>query len=412
MLTELFGGHEVKILQINSVCGIGSTGRIATDIHGTLEDLGYESWIAFGRGEPSGCNNNIRIGKKTDNYKHLIKTRMSDRHGFGSLKPTIQFIENIEQLKPDVIHLHNIHGYYLNIKVLFEYLKKINIPIVWTLHDCWPFTGHCTYFDYVGCDKWKDGCHHCPQTHEYPKSLYIDNSEKNFFDKKEIFSGVQNLTIVTPSLWLKKKVEKSFLNTYSVVTINNGIDTDIFKYIKGNEIRNELKISPESYMVLAVADFSSERKGLKHVLNVAGKMKDCEFVIVGLNTSQMEKLPDNVKGILKTNNPEELAALYSAANVFINPTLEDNYPTTNLEAISCGTPVVTFDVGGCREQINESNGRLVKKGSVEDFIAAIRSYEKNTNTNDVINNKETRKKIDKKVANMLYVNLYYKVIKS
>ena len=222
----------MKILQINSVCGIGSTGRIATDIHNILIEQGHESYIAYGRDLPKNCDNAIRIGTKIDNYTHVAKTRLLDKHGFGSKQATIEFIESVKELNPDIIHLHNIHGYYINIEILFNYLKEANKPVVWTLHDCWSFTGHCSHFDYIGCNKWRTGCFDCPQKQEYPKSILVDNSKWNYNKKKAIFNGLKKLTIVTPSNWLAELVGDSFLKKYEIITINNGIDTAIFKLRK------------------------------------------------------------------------------------------------------------------------------------------------------------------------------------
>ena len=219
----------MKALQINSVCGIGSTGRIATDIHEILIKQGHESYIAFGRGLPKNCDAAIRIGSKYDNYVHAALTRVLDRHGLGSKKATQEFINKVEKIDPDIIHLHNIHGYYINIEILFNYIKDANKPVVWTLHDCWSFTGHCSYFDYVNCDAWVDGCKNCPQKKDYPASFVFDNSQTNYLLKKQIFTGVKNLTIVTPSKWLAGLVKKSFLKDYPVQVINNGIDLDIFQ---------------------------------------------------------------------------------------------------------------------------------------------------------------------------------------
>ena len=222
----------MKVLQINSVCGIGSTGRIATDIHHILTEQGHESYIAYGRNLPMNCENTIRIGKKFDNYSHVAFTRIYDKHGFGSIKATKEFIEKIKELNPDIIHLHNIHGYYINIELLFDYLKKANKPVVWTLHDCWAFTGHCAHFDYIQCRKWQTGCEKCPQKTSYPSSYIFDHSKENYKKKKEIFTGVNNLIIVTPSKWLANLAKKSFLGDYPIEVINNGIDLDHFKPIR------------------------------------------------------------------------------------------------------------------------------------------------------------------------------------
>lgn len=360
----------MKVLQINSVCGIGSTGRIATDIHNILIEQGHESYIAYGRDLPKNCDNAIRIGTKIDNYTHVAKTRVLDKHGFGSIKATIEFIDEVEELDPDIIHLHNIHGYYINIEILFNYLKEANKPVVWTLHDCWSFTGHCAYFDYACCNKWQKGCYKCPEKKSYPSSFVFDNSKKNYVSKKDIFTGVDNLTIVTPSNWLADLVKKSYLKEYSVKVINNGIDLDVFKPTKGN-FKDKYNLN-NKYIILGVASAWDRRKGLKYFVELADKVSEDEvIVLVGLTEKQINQIPKNIIGITRTNNVEELVDIYSSADVFVNPTLEDNYPTTNLESLACGTPVITFDTGGSPECIDSETGIVVEKGNLDALLLAI-----------------------------------------
>jgi len=310
----------MKVLQINSVCGMGSTGRIATDIHNSLIDLGHESYIAYGRDLPKNCDDAIRIGTKFDNYINVAKTRLLDEHGFGSKKATKEFINKVKDINPDIIHLHNLHGYYTNIEVLFNYLKEANKPVVWTLHDCWSFTGHCTYFDYVGCDKWKTGCNSCPEKKAYPSSFIFDNSKNNYINKKEIFTRVKNLTIVTPSQWLANLVQESFLNEYPVKVINNGIDLNTFRPNAG-DFRKIFNLNGK-FIILGVASVWDRRKGLKYFVELADKLSEDEvIVLVGLTEKQIKKIPKNIIGITRTNNVEELVDIYSSADVFVNPTL-------------------------------------------------------------------------------------------
>jgi len=370
MLIELFGGNNMKVLQINSVCGIRSTGRIATDIHDILIEQGHKSYIAYGRDLPKNCNTSIRIGTKIDYYTHVALTRIFDKHGFGSKKSTKEFINKIEELNPDIIHLHNIHGYYINIEMLFEYLKKANKPVIWTLHDCWAFTGHCAYFDYAGCAKWKIGCYNCTQKNSYPSSLFLDNSKNNYIRKKEIFSGVNNMTIITPSKWLAGLVKESFLRGYPVKVINNGIDLEVFKPTESN-FRKKYNLD-NKFLILGVASRWGKRKGGEYFIKLSNKLEYNEvIVLVGLTEKQKEKLPKSILGIARTNNIKELAGIYSAADVFMNPTLEDNFPTTNLEALACGTPVITFNTGGSVECIDKSCGFIVEKANLRQLINAI-----------------------------------------
>lgn len=361
----------MKVLQINSVCGIGSTGRIATDIHQILIEQGHESYIAYGRDTPKNCDKAIRIGTKIDNYAHVALTRIYDRHGFGSKKATEDFITKIENLNPDVIHLHNIHGYYINIEVLFDYIKKANKRVIWTLHDCWAFTGHCSHFDYIKCNKWKTGCANCPQKNVYPTSLIFDNSKDNYLMKKDIFTGVKDLTIVTPSQWLAALVKESFLGEYSIKVIHNGINLNIFKptesmFRKKYDLLNK-------FIILGVANNWNRKKGLDYFKELSNLLeKDEVIVLVGLSEKQKKELPKKIIGITRTNNTQELAEIYSAADVFINPTLEDNFPTTNIEALACGTPVITFNSGGSKESIDKNCGFVVTKDSLKQTFVSIR----------------------------------------
>jgi glycosyltransferase involved in cell wall biosynthesis len=367
----------MKVLQINSVYGIGSTGRIAKDLNDLLIEKGHESYVAYGRESITEDDNIIRIGSKLDNYFHVAATRLLDRHGFASKKATKEFIKKIDTIKPDIIHLHNIHGYYINIRILFDYLKENNQKVIWTLHDCWPFTGHCAYFDYVGCNKWKTICKKCPQKRNYPASFLVDNSKKNYMDKRKIFNGLNdNLTIVTPSNWLSNLVNKSFLKNYKTNVINNGIDLNKFQPMNSN-FKNENNIQ-KKIMILGVASKWEKRKGFEYFIELANRIDDNKvIVLVGLTKSQKRSLPNNIIGIERTNNIKELVEIYTSADVFINPTLEDNFPTTNLEALACGTPVITFNTGGSVESVNKNVGRIVEQGDIYSIIKIINNLDGN-----------------------------------
>lgn len=361
----------MKVLQINSVCGIGSTGRIATDIHNNLIEQGHESYIAYGRDLPINCDNTIKIGTKLDNYTHVIETRILDRHGLGSRRATLRLIDEIKELDPNIIHLHNIHGYYVNIQILFNYLKETNKPVVWTLHDCWSFTGHCSHFDLIGCNKWQTGCFDCPQKKSYPSSILIDNSRNNYRIKKELFTGLNNLTIVTPSEWLANLVMKSFLKEYPIKVINNGIDLEIFKPTKSNF--REIYNIKNKFVILGVATAWGTSKGIDYFIKLSKLINEDEIIVmVGLKEKQIKELPGNIIGITRTNSAKELAEIYSAADVFINPTLSDTFPTTNLESLACGTPVITFNTGGSPESIDEDCGFVVEKENLEELLVKIR----------------------------------------
>lgn len=366
----------MNILQINSVCGIGSTGRIVTDLHALLISQGHKSTVAFGRDKAKNCTTAIRIGNSVDNYLHVARTRLFDAHGFASLSATKVFIAKIIALNPDVIHLHNLHGYYLHVGLLFEYLKQTDKSVIWTLHDCWAFTGHCSHFDYIGCDRWKSECHHCPSKVEYPKSLFFDRSKKKYKQKKELFTGVPDLTIVIPSRWLSILVKESYLQEYPVKVINNGIDLSVFKPVS-SDFRTRYNLHRQ-FVILGVAFNWGVRKGYQYFIDLAKKLNPNEkIVLVGVSEQQIKELPNGIIGIAKTNSSAELAEIYSSADIFVNPTLEDNFPTTNLEALACGVPVITFNTGGSPEALDDDCGMVVERGDLNGLIAAIEKVKKN-----------------------------------
>lgn len=360
----------MKVLEINSVCGIRSTGRICTDLADVLKENGHECRIAYGREVVPEKYESIsyRIGSDTDVRLHALKARFFDSAGFGSKKATERLIEKIKEYNPDIIHLHNIHGYYLDTKILFNYLAAADKPVIWTLHDCWTFTGHCACFDYIGCKKWENGCERCPQKGTYPSSVLLDRSKQNWNRKKALFTSVKNMTVVTPSEWLAELAEKSFLGKFPVKVINNGIDTEIFKPTYG-DFRTAYRLENKK-IILGVASVWDKRKGLDDFIKLAGIIDDnYVIVLVGVNEKQKNTLPGNVIGISRTDNTAELAEIYTAANVFFNPTYEDNYPTVNLEAQACGTPVITYKTGGSPESTDPLG--VLPQGDVNGAIKLI-----------------------------------------
>ncbi|MDY6823772.1 MAG: glycosyltransferase [Thermodesulfobacteriota bacterium] len=404
----------MKIIQINSVCGVGSHGRIATNLHNILAEQGHESYIAFGRDKPQGCDSTIKIGNKISNYFHVALTRFFDWHGFGSKQSTQRFITQLNELSPDIIHLHNIHGYYINIKILFEYLKQKKIPVVWTLHDCWAFTGHCSYFDYVSCSRWKTFCHNCPQKKEYPASLLFDNSRKNFFKKKELFTGIKNMTLVTPSHWLAGLVKKSFLSEYDVKVVNNGIDLELFKPRKSH-FRKRYGLN-EKFIILGVANIWEKRKGLKYFIKLSQKLiNDQVIVIVGLDKKQQKRLPDNIVGIKKVENAYKLSEIYAAADVFMNTTLEEVLGLVNIEALACGIPVITFETGGSVECVDQDTGAIAEKGNIDDLAYKINELRLRLNNDPYVREKclaRAKRLYDKNSKSNEYLAIYNDIIKN
>ncbi len=345
----------MKVLMINSVCGIRSTGRICTDIADVLISQGHECKIAYGRETVPDKYKDIsyRIGSDIGVKLHGLKARLFDGSGFGSYFATKKFIKWIKEYNPDVIHLHNIHGYYIHVGLLFDYLKTCGKKIIWTLHDCWAFTGHCAYFDFVNCDKWKTECRNCIQKNSYPAS-YISKALRNFRKKSRAFQGVPNLILVTPSEWLKNIVRQSFLKEYETIVINNGIDLTVFKPTE-SDFKEKYGLTDKK-IILGVASVWEKRKGFDDFLELAKQIDDgYRIVLVGVNDEQLKILPSNIIGIKRTNSATELAEIYTAADVLFNPTYEDNYPTVNLEAQACGTPVITYPTGGSVESVPKDN---------------------------------------------------------
>lgn len=389
----------MKVLLINSVCGTGSTGKICVDLYNGLTNLGHNCCIAYGRGDNKSNINTYKIGNKLEILLHVLESRLFDNHGFASRKATEDFILFIEEYDPDIINLHNVHGYYLNIEILFEYLKKKNIPLVWTFHDAWPFSGHAAYIDYLEDKELPKKNINFKERFSYPKS-FIDKSAINWEKKKRIFSNLNNCTIVTPSNWLNKMTKNSFFKCYDIITINNGIDLSRYK-----EKTEDYSINEKSKKnILAVANVWEKRKGLDDVIYFCNNLdNNYNFTIVG---GVKKKLPSSVTHINRTDNVDVLIDLYKKADVFINPTYQDNFPTTNIESLAAGTPVITYDTGGSGEIIDKNTGFIVKQGSRSDFIEKIVSIKKDKNVSEYC--KSRALKYNKDVMVNSYIKLYQK----
>lgn len=372
-----------KLLQINPVLRKStSTGRIMQEIGELAIQHGWKSFIAYsyGRDGIKPCSSElVPVGNKWSVAWHGVVTRLFDRHGLASGRATKDFIRKIDEIKPDIVHIHNIHGYFLNYKELFDYFSRRNIPVVWTVHDCWLYTGHCYYYSYIRCDRWKNGCGNCPQKRKFPASLIFDRSAQNFIDKKKAFTSMPKnlLTIVPVSDWIRNEMKDSFLKDYPFRVIHNGIDLSVFDIYDTESVKQKYGLQ-NRHILLGLASIWSEEKGLNDFIKLAGMLNDDEvIVLVGITPEERKILPDNVVGIGRTENIRQLAELYAAADVFINPTWQDNYPTVNLEAIACGTPVVTYRTGGSIEVITEDTGMIVEQGDVKGLMDAARIIEHN-----------------------------------
>ncbi len=363
----------MKYLFVNSVAGVGSTGRIAADKCRELMAQGHECTIAYGRA-CANCEDisTIRIGSDLDVKLHGVLNRIFDNQGFNSAAATKKFLNWVRQYDPDVIWLHNIHGYYLHVGLLFDYLRFSGKKVIWTLHDCWSFTGHCAYFDYVGCGKWKTGCENCPQKKSYPASLLMDNSKENYETKKYHFTGVPNLTLTVPSQWLARRVKKSFLGEYPVEVIYNTVDRNVFKPTPGG-FRNKYNLEGK-ILLLGVANIWEERKGLKDFVSLASLLDNrYKIVLVGLTPEQSKNLPDNILALPRTDNVRSLVELYTAADLHICPSVEETFGMTILEAACCGTPSIVYRDTACEEVAAMHGGVAVPPGP-ENLAQAIQRY--------------------------------------
>lgn len=361
-----------KILQINTVVNSGATGRAAEDIGQIAKSIGWDSYIAYGRNTRTSNSKLIKIGSGWNTKLHVLQTRLFDRHGFGSVNPTKKLIDKIDKLKPDIIHLLNLHGYFINIDILFNYLRKSRIPVIWTLFDCWAFTGHYTYFDIAGCNKWQTNCFKCPSKADYPSSWVVDNSKLNYFKKRELFTSLPNLTLIVHSEWLKKLVQQSFLKELPLTRIPNRINITNFSYSPKRDFIYRNKLS-NFKIILGIANSWIKRKGLEDFIKLSKLIdSDTRILLIGLSRNQVRNLPQNVIAVKRTESIKELTELYSSADVFINPTFEDNFPTTNLEALACGIPVITYNTGGSPETIDSETGIVVEKSDIQGLADAVK----------------------------------------
>lgn len=390
-----------KLLIISITCNQGSTGKISEQVGLMMKQRGWEVFLAHGarRVNPSELST-IPFSSVKSEYFHALKSLLFDADGLGSTAATKQLVEKIKEIKPDVIQIHNLHGYYLNYPVLFEYLNSTSIPIVMTLHDCWTFTGHCVHFVIAGCDKWKTGCHDCELKNKYPKkSILWDKSRRNYALKKKYLASNPNIHIVAVSEWLGGLVRQSFLKDNPLYVFHNGIDLATYK--------PQGKPKDGIFRILAVSNVWHKDKGLYDIYKLKELLPEKEYTItlVGLSERQVKSLPSDITGITRTSNQQELMELYSNADVLINPTYADTFPTINLEAMACGTPVVTYETGGSPESLTDKTGIVVKQGDVNAMAEAIKSLKIKPLYAEECR-KHAEKCFDKDRCYMKYVSLY------
>lgn len=400
----------MSVLQINSF-NHGSTGNIMIELRNEMIKKGIESYVSVPNSKSNQAfeidTDPIYIGNRLDRNIHNTFSRINGKGGEYSKLVTLNLIKKIEKMHIKVVHLHNLHDSYINLKLLFSFFKKKNIEVIWTLHDCWAFTGGCTHFTSVNCLKWQNECNNCPlHKNFYPKSL-IDNTKKMYNIKKKYFSELENMTIVVPSHWLKGVVEKSFLKKYKIKVINNGIDLEVFN--KRKISKEFLSLHKGKKIILGVSSIWNERKGLYKFINLAKRLdsRTYQVILVGLTKSQIENLPKEIIGIERTNSLDKLSELYSLADLFVNASLEETAGLVTLEALACGTPVLVADSTALKEYTSKETSLIVKNGTVDEFYNAITKYfeidSKNFNEFDCI---KRAKKFSKINMREKYIDLY------
>ena len=415
-----------KIFHISGAINFGAPGRIVEQIGLLSQKNGYECLVAHStRNENPSQLRHYAMTTRWQEVVHALGAKFLDLHGLLSTAQTRELVERIKDYQPDIIHLHNIHGYFCNFKVLFEYLDSVDTPVVWTLHDCWSFTGRCFHFVGVDCYKWKIGCYDCKAEPSYTVSKYYDRSKELYSLKKRLFSSVKNLTLVPVSDWQAAFLKDSFLKDCNVHTIHNGVDIEKFRPMNGNRLRDKHKLDGK-FVILGVASPWNTRKGLDDFYRIRTMLPD-EFaiVMVGLTSKQIEKLPDGIIGIARTESQQELAEYYSMADVFVNLTYLDTFPTTNLEALACGTPVVTYRTGGSPEAICDTacekvekagaeyypTGMVVEQGDVEGMIRCVREL-KSRPISAAVCRQRAEVLFDKEKCFEKYIELYENLLKN
>ena len=364
----------MKYLFINVTAGAGSTGKLVEKACRELMAQGHECRIAYGR-EAKNCDGIplLPIGTPGDCRRHALLHRFRGTGGFGSQKATARFLEQVKAYDPDVIWLHNLHGYYINIELLFGYLRNCGKQIIWTLHDCWAFTGNCPYFTYVGCDRWRTGCGNCPQKDKYPQTCR-DATKENFARKKELFTGIPNLSIQVPSKWLAGLVSQSFLKDYPLELVPNTVDTSIFHPTESDLVsRWHLE---NKFVVLGAANIWEPRKGLQDFITLSSLLPDsCQIVLVGIPRNLQKKLPKNILALPRTKDQRELAQWYTLADVYVSPSVEETFGMTVLEAACCGTTPIVYQNTACQEVAQAHGGICVDQGP-EHLAKAILALQK------------------------------------
>ena len=403
----------MKVILINSY-NFGSTGRVCCAVQKYLNNTGDICLFAYGEGKASDeLHYNYKISTKKKMTLHAIKTLICGLHGYYSKQDTKRLILWIKNEKPDIIHIHNLHGGYVNYITLLNAVGVLGIPVVFTLHDCWLYTGKCYHYYEANCDKWLKNCGNCPQLSMYPKSYFFDRTKKMLTDKKHTFEKLHDATITCVSDWLAGEARHSFLNKYEIVTIKNGIDTEIFKSVS-NEWQSDGVEIRGKYVILGVASSWNSHKGLGDFIRLAKLLCEDEvIVLVGVTEEQAQKLPPNCIGIKNIGDKHQMAQMYNRADVFLNCSSEETFGMTAAEAMSCGTPVIVYNATACSELVGENCGYVVAPHDIDDIRKCI---DKHKSIGSEAMRQSCRKNVLEHYAeqNMAkeYANLYRRIYES
>lgn len=401
----------IKIVQINTTLNVGSHGKIAEQIGMKIIESRFDSYIAYGRDMHESHSHSIKIGGSVSIFFHYLMTRLFDAHGLWSRSATRHFVNQLKVLKPDLIHLHNIHGYYLNYPILFKYLSELRIPVVWTLHDCWPMMGHCSNPDNEGCERWMKECYNCPLKHrDYPQSYLFDNSRRNYRLKKEFFTSLDNLHVVVVSNWLKTIVERSFLKRFPIDVIYNGIDVGIFKPTENN-LREKLNLQ-DKFVILGVSNVWNSYKGFNDFISLANSLDNSFCIIlIGVNNHQIKLLPPNIIGVPKTDNQLELVKYYSMADVVMSLSYQETFGLTIVEGMACGTPAIVYNRTATPELVTKETGIVAHAGSTDSIMEAIAQIKsKSKKSYSVACRKRAVEHFNKEDRCQDYINLYNRLL--
>lgn len=402
------------LIQINIEVNSGSTGRIAEQIGKVAMDNGFESYITYARGYNQSQSKVIKIGNKFSIILHLLKTRLLGEHLNGSRFSTLKLINQIKTINPDIIHLHQMHGYYLNIPLLINFLKEFNKPVIWTLHDCWAFTGHCSYFTLVDCNKWETECNNCPQCKKYPKSLFFDKSKSEFYQKQKLFNSLNNLTLVGVSDWVANLAKSSFLSQKKITSIYNCIDLNLFKpSFNRSDIISKYGLEKNKKILVASGTTWIKSKGLDDYILLAEMLpSDYQLILVGINETISKNISSKIKCIKRTESQIELAEIYSAAEILLCLSYQESFGLTPIEAMACGTPSIVYSNTALNEIVTEKTGIKVETGDLEAVIEAINNISNNGKKFYFQNCLQRAKEMYDMNKNYLnYIDLYYKLLK-